>query len=393
MLMVNDHGGAVGGTERYIRDISIELQSRGMETAWCYERSGDWDGIDFPRYKVRGLWDTDTDKKDIEKDLTAAIRDFRPDIIHIHNIHSPAVMKICSEFAPSVRTVHDHNFTCPSMNRMWATGGICDRPAGMACIDKLPDGGCMVLGRRPLTMLPRLKTVLNGLRASKRLSKILVASRFMGDELANNGVARDRVRVIPLYVDFPDDVEPAGEDGPVRILWAGRMVVPDKGPDIFLDVISRVGGDFKAVMAGAGPAEDFVRRKASDLELTDRVEFIGNVDSKRMDEEYRRCHMVAFTSVWPEPFGYVGVEAAGYARPVVAFDVGAVGEWLVDGEGGHIVTRGHSGAMALWINRLMKDAALRRGMGRKNREHAAAIFTRENHLEELMSVYGEVVGK
>jgi len=39
-------------------------------------------------------------------------------------------------------------------------------------------------------------------------------------------------------------------------------------------------------------------------------------------------------SVWPEPFGLVGLEAGAFGVPSVAYDVGGIGEWLKEGENG-----------------------------------------------------------
>ncbi len=392
ILMVNDHGGAAGGTERYIRDISDELAGRNVKVAWAFDEAGDWEGMDFERYRVRGLWDP-VPVSDMRRDIKAAARDFKPDLIHIHNVGPARIMDICAELAPTIRTVHDHNLTCPSMNRMWTCGRVCSLPAGWACIDKLLDGGCMVLGRRPLLLMSRLGHVLDGIDAARKMPRIITTTRFMASELIANGIDAGSVDVLPLYVEFPEDFNEPDDEIPLRILWAGRMVVPDKGPDLFLEALYHLKSEWTAVMAGTGPAEDFVRRKAVELELIDRLEFAGQLTPRRMELEYRKCHAVVFTSIWPEPFGYVGVEAAAHARPVVAFDVGAVGEWLVDGEGGDLVPRGRTRAMAIRIDRLAKDPALRKTMGLNHRQHAMERYAKGFHIEKLLQIYTESAGR
>ena len=47
--------------------------------------------------------------------------------------------------------------------------------------------------------------------------------------------------------------------------------------------------------------------------------------------------LVAVPSLWPEPFGLVGLDAAALGRPAIAFDVGGIGEWLTDGVNGKLV--------------------------------------------------------
>ena len=51
-------------------------------------------------------------------------------------------------------------------------------------------------------------------------------------------------------------------------------------------------------------------------------------------------------SLWPEPFGLVGIEALAAGRPVVASATGGIGDWLEDGVGGLMVPPGDPGALA-----------------------------------------------
>ena len=49
--------------------------------------------------------------------------------------------------------------------------------------------------------------------------------------------------------------------------------------------------------------------------------------------------LLVVPSVWPEPFGLVGLEAGAHGVPAVAFETGGVGEWLRDGTNGLMAGR------------------------------------------------------
>ena len=52
---------------------------------------------------------------------------------------------------------------------------------------------------------------------------------------------------------------------------------------------------------------------------------------------YARGLAIVVPSLWPEPFGLVGLDAAALGRPAIAFDVGGIREWLTDGANGRLV--------------------------------------------------------
>jgi hypothetical protein len=92
---------------------------------------------------------------------------------------------------------------------------------------------------------------------------------------------------------------------------------------------------------------------------------------------YLDATAVAVTSVWPEPFGMVGPEAMRYGLPVVAFDSGAVREWLTNGENGFLVpwmdiTRFANSLEALLQNKALAGQLGRNGLERVDREYGVA---------------------
>jgi glycosyltransferase involved in cell wall biosynthesis len=86
------------------------------------------------------------------------------------------------------------------------------------------------------------------------------------------------------------------------------------------------------MIAGDGPE----RRKLEELAHRSGVdaEFTGWVQTTRKVELMRQAELLAVPSLWPEPFGLVGVEAGSLGVPAVAYAVGGVTDWLIAGETG-----------------------------------------------------------
>ena len=100
--------------------------------------------------------------------------------------------------------------------------------------------------------------------------------------------------------------------------------------------------------------------------------------------------VVVMTSAWPEPSGLVGLEALAHGRPVVATDVGGIGEWLAEGVVGHRVPPGDPVAMADRIRVLLGDPARREAMGRAGRAWVLAHRSLAGHVRALEGLYARV---
>jgi glycosyltransferase involved in cell wall biosynthesis len=89
---------------------------------------------------------------------------------------------------------------------------------------------------------------------------------------------------------------------------------------------------------------------------------------------YSRAAVLVVPSLWPEPFGLIGLDAASLGLPAIAFDVGGIREWLTDGVNGRLVDPelGVTG-LASAIAELLDNAELRARMSRGSREAAARL--------------------
>src|SRR6185503_19311699 len=120
------------------------------------------------------------------------------------------------------------------------------------------------------------------------------------------------------------------------IVYAGQ-IIRGKGVDVLLESLARVSVPFTCFIFGEGEHRESCERLSRKLGLADRVFFKGYVSADEIAIYYRECSVVAVSSVWPEPFGAVGLEAMRFGLPVVAFDAGGIREWLTHGHNGYLV--------------------------------------------------------
>lgn len=106
-----------------------------------------------------------------------------------------------------------------------------------------------------------------------------------------------------------------------------------------------------------------------------------------MSEHLNATSVVVVPSVWPEPFGLVGLEAMTCSKPVVAFDTGGISDWLKDGCNGYLVPVKRADLLAERIDSLLRDHHLAVKMGAEGLRIATDRFSKERHFQRLLSVF------
>lgn len=199
-----------------------------------------------------------------------------------------------------------------------------------------------------------------------RRAAIVVAVSEPLAEAARAGGAR-RVMIIPHGVDVPD--EPRVEPDEATVLVAGRLS-PEKGIDVFVDALAGAREDSMlrsaaVVVAGDGPeAHHLVRVGVTPL---------GFVDQERLRELYDGASILVMPSR-SEGFGVVALEAMARGVPVVASNVGGLGRLVEHDTTGILVPPGDPRELALAIELLLCDAALRTRLGRNAQDRARTSY-------------------
>ena len=227
--------------------------------------------------------------------------------------------------------------------------------------------------------------------AVRRAARLVVPSDALRRLALGWGVAEERIVLLPNPIAAPDDLPDReelravhGVAGPT-LVFAGRLA-PQKRMDVALDAIAATEG-VTLLIAGDGPIEDALRRRAGELGLDGRVRFLGAQPRRKVFELLRAADAAVLPSSW-ENFPHMLVEALAVGTPVVATAVGGVTEIVRDGENGLLVPPGDADALGDAVRKLLGDATLRDQLSSR----AAASVERFNPdliYGELERVLGE----
>ena len=177
----------------------------------------------------------------------------------------------------------------------------------------------------------------------------------------------------------------------------GRIKLVRKGQEVMVQataVLKQHGRQIKALIVGApSPGnEDHLarlRHMVAALGVEDSVIFAGELADPR--PAYAAMDVAAMTSVQPEPFAGVVMEAMSMGVPVIASKVGGSLDQVVDGVTGILVQPGDPAALAQAIERLMDDPELCRRMGTASVERIRNEFSLANMTRKIERVFDEAM--
>jgi glycosyltransferase involved in cell wall biosynthesis len=303
----------------------------------------------------------------------------RPAVIHLHQVDDPELVDFLRTRAPVVISAHGYT-ACPSGVYYFQPGQECTRAIGPMCIPNMLLRGCAHT-RDPRALPAKYAHATRALRALERADLTVAYSTSVDRHLAANGLTRRAM--VPLFTTM-DARTGSGHDSRRRVVFAGRVVKP-KGVDVLIRAAREVDGEF--VICGDGRRLGAMRELARTCGVADRIGFRGWLAAQQLAEELAQASVVVIPSLWPEPFGLVGIEALAAGRPVVASATGGVSDWLEDGVSGTLVPPGDAPALARALNELLEDPELQRSMGAAGRKAVESRFSRERHVTELVRAY------
>jgi glycosyltransferase involved in cell wall biosynthesis len=292
--------------------------------------------------------------------LTRIIRNVRPDLIHAHGAKGAAiarVSRIASPRTPLVYTPHGFPFA----------------------------------GYHPTGRLGAYRLVERAL--SPLANRILCVCKAEAGDAALIS-SESRIRVVYNGVDPPAEIEPDPEivelarRGPVVTAVTGLR--EGKGNETLVRAFGRVAQarpEATLVIAGDGPERASVEAEVAAAGLAGRVRLPGGIADVYA---LLAASDVFVLPSWAEAFPYSVLEAMALGMPILATDVGGVGEAIEDARSGLLVPPRDEAALARGLARLLDDREMATALGNAAQARQRETFTLSGMIEGTLSVYGEL---
>ena len=428
---------ANGGTEVYVRDLSIALSASGEDDVMVLTREHDPHRRELSvRTSVDGAVQVTTVNNTFQSSLSfeesyanpsidliagTLMDDWHPDVVHIQHLTCLST-GIPGEAArrsiPVVMTLNDYWLICHRGQLVDRDGRRCAGPFLNGCEGCLPPGilaspNAFRAGRflRSMPVAGARKAVsiaaerIGGATSNARLRAattgrlrhmqaavgdvdlFLAPSRTLAEAFAPFGISPERlVRCNQGIARQPTHIRQRAQSRVLRVGFAGGFL-PTKGLHVLLDAVDQLApGSVVVDLLGSSAAyhgeDDYAASIARRLGHP-AIRRLGPVPHERMHSIFQDLDVLVVASTWIENAPFIIREAFAAGVPVVASDLGGMAEMVRHGIDGLLFPAGDAQALAAALRRLVDEPDLRNTLS-EGIAHPQSI---EDDAASLRSLY------
>ncbi|MCQ3937040.1 MAG: glycosyltransferase family 1 protein [Chloroflexi bacterium] len=231
------------------------------------------------------------------------------------------------------------------------------------------------------------------------VDRFLAISSYYGDMFSKwVGIDPDKIDVVYPGIALNDYRDLTPDPSAARPLTIGFLArfVPEKGLHLLVDAFATLvrSGEFPNLQLLAGGYMsrayktyiDGIRKKIKSSGLEERIHLLGTLDRAQKLNLFRRMDVFSVPAPYREPKGISILEALAAGVPVVQPEHGSYPEWIRATQGGLLCRPNDSLDLAEKLAVLLRDAALRKRLGRQGRQAVFEKFSSEAMASATLDV-------
>lgn len=392
ILLVNKYFYRKGGAETYFFALAEGLKALGHEVAFFSMQHPNNETSYWSKYFVSEkdyVGDISAFKKvqeastliysfEAKRKFEALLEEFKPDIIHMNNVHRQLTLSILDapylkkHHVPVVYTAHDYILLCPAYTMVNGRGEVCD-----ACLDRHfmhATKNVCVKGSRAKSALATMEAeFLKFHHSYDKIDLIIAPSRFMKDKLDEGGFTGKTVAMQNFLTDSQmamgarvtntHKFEDAEAGARPYFLFFGRLS-KEKGiltlVKAFLQAAGLAGGNADAQsndqdaqvlpdawdlhIVGDGPERGAIEQLIASAgpQAAARIHLLGYKSGEELQREVGNARFTVLSSEWRENMPYSGLESLAAQTPIIGADIGGIPELVEEGKTGFTFGSGNA---------------------------------------------------
>ena len=379
ILVVHNKYKYRGGEDTVVDAEVLLLRKKGHEVLIYNRDNKEIDQISSMRLAMQTI----SSKKTVV-DIERLEREFRPDIIHAHNIFpliSPSLYQVAQYLhIPIVQTLHNFRLLCPQA-MLFRKGKACE-----ACIGNIPWRASLYrcyrnsFSQSSFTALLVTAHRLLG-TWNKSVSQYIALSQAAKDKFIKGGIP---IQLLSIKSNFVESVKTPTWYQRQGGIFIGRLSV-EKGLDVLARAVALLD-KIKIDVYGTGPLERTVHA------IPGLISHGFQLQSMLLDRLHQASYLI-MPSTGIESFGLVAIEAFSCGTPVIASRHGSLVEIIKHGKTGLLVEPGDHQALAKAIAWAEKNPESMKKMGQAAYIDYLARYTPESNYRSLMKIYREAINK
>jgi len=345
-----------GGLEKIIAGIALGLDKKIYSSqVWCLLKGGalaeelKTNGVEV---KILGIGSCYNPFNILK--LIYLLNKSRPQIVHLHGYFACVIGRISAKFA-RVAVIISHLHT---------TFGLL-----------------------------KLRNIIIDKFLNLFTDKIICVSNKVKESFINAGYKIEKKSVVIYNGVDGEKFIPVETDYRNNILINVGSLYPHKGQIYILKALKIVLEDYpetRLQLVGDGPLRKNLEEECRNLGICSKVKFLGlrdDVSSLLVDSG------IFILASLREGLSVALIEALACALPVIASNIGGVGEIVIDGENGLLFPPEDIQALSLAIKSMLGDVEKSKKMGLEGRKIFEKKFTLEIMLKNIDTVYQELIKK
>jgi glycosyltransferase involved in cell wall biosynthesis len=403
ILQVNKFNYLRGGAERAFLAISEQLEKDGHEVArFCMQHPKNLPSP-WSKYFVSRLSFNEGGLKDKLKApfriiystearrlFAKLLDDFKPDIIHCHNIYhqlSPSILpEARKRKIPVVMHLWDYKLVCPNY-KLFTHNEPCTRCLGGKY------GNCLkyrCFNSFSKSLVATLEMfihhkLLNIYKAN--IDRYIAPCQFMKNICTQAKFPENKIDLVYNFYTPEFDREAPQEQCEDYLLYFGRLA-KEKGVETLIRA-AKIGKETIKIV-GDGPELANLETIVKELKIEDKVKFLGWKHGEDLTNIINHAKAVIIPSVWYENNPFVLSESLIKGKIVIGSAIGGISEIIKDGDNGFIFKPGSPVDLASVIAKLsLTDLNLMSKRARASAQPYAFLKQYEN----LLKIYNSLISK
>lgn len=315
---------------------------------------------------------------DVIQKFNALLDDFKPDIVHLNNIHSqlsPVIAELAHGRGIKVFwTLHDYKLLCPRYDCL-QNGAICE-----LCLENqhnVVKYKCLKNSYIASSIAYLEAKKWNRNRLEECTDQFIAPSQFMLKKMKSGGFSSLKITQFYHFVDKKKymNVDYNKED---YYCYVGRLS-PEKGVMTLIEAANQL--PYKLKIVGDGPLKDELAAKVN---KDASIDFFGFKSWEEVKTIVSKARFIVVPSEWYEVLGLVIIEAECLGTPVLGARVGAIPELIEENVNGMCFESRNVSDLSEKITKMFNTRFDYQNIA----EVAQKKLSAEKYYEHLIKVYG-----